>query len=100
MTYPKGTLIRNTASTRINHWITATCFVLLMLSGLAMFYPMLFFLSGLFGGGQWTRAIHPWIRESSSRSAMLGWSCSFVARQFMEPRRYRVDARVQSRPGQ
>jgi formate dehydrogenase subunit gamma len=22
---------------------------------------MLFFLSGLFGGGQWTRAIHPWI---------------------------------------
>jgi len=35
--------------------------VLLMLSGLAMFHPMLFFLSALFGGGQWTRAIHPWI---------------------------------------
>ena len=32
-----------------------------MLSGLSMFHPMLFFLSGLFGGGQWTRAIHPWI---------------------------------------
>ena len=61
MTYPKGTLIRNTTSTRINHWITATCFVLLTLSGLAMFHPMLFFLSALFGGGQWTRAIHPWI---------------------------------------
>src|SRR4029077_7372925 len=37
------------------------CFVLLMLSGLSMFHPMLFFLSGLFGGGAWTRAIHPWI---------------------------------------
>ena len=32
-----------------------------MLSGLSMFHPMLFFLSGLFGGGQWTRAVHPWI---------------------------------------
>src|SRR6516165_6172518 len=61
MTYPKGTLIRYTAWTRINHWITAACFVLLMLSGLAMFHPILFFLSGLFGSGQWERAIHPWI---------------------------------------
>jgi formate dehydrogenase subunit gamma len=61
MTYPKGTLIRYTATTRVNHWITGGCFVLLMLSGLAMFHPMLFFLSALFGGGQWTRAIHPWI---------------------------------------
>jgi formate dehydrogenase subunit gamma len=61
MSYPPGTLIRNTTATRINHWITAACFVLLMLSGLSMFHPMLFFLSGLFGGGQWTRAIHPWI---------------------------------------
>jgi formate dehydrogenase subunit gamma len=61
MNYPQGTLIRNTTATRTNHWITAACFVLLMLSGLSMFHPMLFFLSGLFGGGQWTRAIHPWI---------------------------------------
>ena len=61
MTHPRGTLTRNTTAARINHWITAGCFVLLMLSGLSMFHPMLFFLSGLFGGGQWTRAIHPWI---------------------------------------
>ncbi len=61
MTRPKGTLIRNATLTRINHWITAACFVLLMLSGLSMFDPMLFWLSNLFGGGQWTRAIHPWI---------------------------------------
>jgi len=51
MTHPKGTLIRNTAAARINHWITAGCFVLLLLSGLAMFHPMLFFLAALFGGG-------------------------------------------------
>ena len=61
MTRPPGTLVRNTTAARINHWITAGCFILLLLSGLAMFHPMLFFLSNLFGGGQWTRAVHPWI---------------------------------------
>ena len=61
MKYPEGTLVRNTRPARVNHWITATCFVLLMLSGLSMFHPMLFWLSGLFGGGQWARAVHPWI---------------------------------------
>jgi len=52
---------RYSGGARINHWITAISLVLLALSGLAMFHPSLFFLSGLFGGGQWTRAIHPWI---------------------------------------
>src|SRR3974390_3349233 len=52
---------RYTASARVNHWITATCLVLLALSGLALFHPSLFFLTGLFGGGSSTRAIHPWI---------------------------------------
>jgi formate dehydrogenase subunit gamma len=55
------TVDRYTAGARINHWITATSLVLLALSGLALFHPSLFFLTGLFGGGQWTRAIHPWI---------------------------------------
>ncbi len=61
MTHPKGMLVRNTTAARISHWITGGCFVLLMLSGLSMFDPMLFFLSQLFGGGESTRAIHPWI---------------------------------------
>ncbi|MET0219705.1 MAG: formate dehydrogenase subunit gamma [Tardiphaga sp.] len=61
MSYPPGTIIRYSAASRINHWITGICFTLLVLSGLAMFHPMLFWLSGLFGGGQWTRAAHPWI---------------------------------------
>ena len=52
---------RYTAGARINHWITATSLVLLALSGMALFTPYLFFLTSLFGGGQWTRAIHPWI---------------------------------------
>src|SRR5258708_26777065 len=54
-------LVRNTTASRINHWIPAGCFMLLLMSGLSMFHPMLFWLSQLFGGGQSTRAIHPWI---------------------------------------
>lgn len=46
---------------RTNHWITAGSLILLGISGLAMFHPSLFFLTALFGGGQNTRLIHPWI---------------------------------------
>jgi formate dehydrogenase subunit gamma len=52
---------RYTGGARINHWITATCLILLALSGLSLFHPTLFFLTALFGGGQITRMIHPWI---------------------------------------
>lgn len=52
---------RYTAGARVNHWITAASLVLLALSGLALFHPSLFFLSGLFGGGSTARMIHPWI---------------------------------------
>ncbi len=61
MTRPKGALTRNSTLTRLNHWFTAACFVLLTISGLSMFHPLLFWMSELFGGGQWTRAVHPWI---------------------------------------
>ncbi|GBU17897.1 MULTISPECIES: formate dehydrogenase subunit gamma [Methylobacterium] len=52
---------RYTGLQRVNHWITAILFTLLTLSGLAMFTPFLNFLTALFGGGQATRAIHPWL---------------------------------------
>lgn len=55
------TVDRYTPAARINHWITAASLVLLLLSGLALFHPKLFFLTGLFGGGENTRVIHPWI---------------------------------------
>jgi formate dehydrogenase subunit gamma len=55
------TVDRYRAAARVNHWITAACLILLALSGLSMFHPSLFFLSAIFGGGQNTRAIHPWI---------------------------------------
>ncbi|HEX3365758.1 formate dehydrogenase subunit gamma [Phenylobacterium sp.] len=61
MTPAEGNVVRYATVTRVNHWITAICFVLLTLSGLSMFHPIFFFVSTLFGGGQWTRAVHPWI---------------------------------------
>jgi formate dehydrogenase subunit gamma len=54
-------IVRYTAGTRINHWIIAISFVLLALSGLALFHPALFWLTNLFGGGPWTRILHPFI---------------------------------------
>ncbi|MGV2896308.1 formate dehydrogenase subunit gamma [Achromobacter sp. AGC78] len=44
---------------RTNHWIIAFTFILLALSGLALFHPSMYWLSNLFGGGPWTRILHP-----------------------------------------
>lgn len=52
-------VVRYTAGERTNHWIVAIVFVLAALSGLAMFHPALFWLSNFFGGGTWTRILHP-----------------------------------------
>ena len=46
---------------RMNHWFIALMFVLAGLSGLAFFHPSLFFFTNLFGGGQWTRILHPFM---------------------------------------
>lgn len=54
-------LKRYTASERANHWVVAISFVLLALSGLAFFHPAFFPLTQLFGGGPWTRILHPYI---------------------------------------
>ena len=52
---------RYTASDRSNHWVVAITFILLALSGLALFHPAFFFLVHLLGGGTWTRILHPFI---------------------------------------
>jgi len=38
----------------------ALTFIALMVSGFALGYPRAYFLSGLFGGGQTMRFLHPW----------------------------------------
>src|SRR5262249_49781425 len=50
---------RHTRWQRAIHGATALLMVLMVLSGVAMFHPALFFLSELFGGGTWNRMLHP-----------------------------------------
>ena len=55
------TVERYRLGARVNHWITAVAMVLLVLSGLALYHPWFFFLTVLFGNGQTTRTLHPFI---------------------------------------
>ena len=52
-------IVRHTPGERLSHWIVAVVFVFLFLSGLALFHPTFFWLSFLFGGGQFMRWLHP-----------------------------------------
>nr|WP_319526930.1 formate dehydrogenase subunit gamma [Pseudomonas laurentiana] len=54
-------ILRYTANERSNHWAVAILFFMAALSGLALFHPALFWLSHLFGGGPWTRILHPFM---------------------------------------
>lgn len=53
------TVSRYRGITRLNHWVTAISLIALLLSGLAFFDPSLYWLTGLFGGGQTARWLHP-----------------------------------------
>ena len=57
----RGELLRHPVYTRVLHWLVAISFVLSLVSGFAIYSPMLFkFLTPLFGGGPMTRFLHPW----------------------------------------
>ena len=60
-TEPLVEVSRYRGFTRINHWVTAVSLILLLISGMALFHPSLYFLTGLFGGGATTRWLHPFI---------------------------------------
>jgi len=79
------TLLRYNANDRTNHWSTAIAFILAALSGLALFHPALFGLSALFGGGPWTRILHPFI-GLLMLLAFLFLAGRFWSHNHMEPR--------------
>lgn len=56
-----GGIVRYAAGERTAHWIVALAFILAALSGLAMFHRAVFWFSVFFGGGPWTRVLHPFI---------------------------------------
>ena len=46
-----GIVGRYTPAARVNHWLNVMLLILLALSGMSLFHPVLFFMSDLFGGG-------------------------------------------------
>lgn len=56
-----GELQRYDDRERMYHWLTALLLLAAAVSGMAFFHPSLFFLSTFFGGGPWTRILHPFI---------------------------------------
>jgi formate dehydrogenase subunit gamma len=57
---PSGRILRYSVKERIIHWIAGISYVYLLLTGLAFFTPLLYWLSALVGGGPTARAWHPW----------------------------------------
>src|SRR5262245_30022370 len=78
-------IVRYTSGERINHWIVAGCFLLAALSGLSMFHPSLYWLSGLFGGGPWARILHPFIGVAMAL-AFVWLAARFWRRNLLEAR--------------
>jgi formate dehydrogenase subunit gamma len=54
-------LVRYSTAERLTHWGVAIAYILVFLSGLALFHPFFWWISGLFGGGTLMRIIHPFI---------------------------------------
>jgi len=61
MNRPVDAIQRYGFADRAMHWLIALGFILAALSGLVLFHPSMFFLSHLFGGGTWTRILHPFL---------------------------------------
>ena len=52
-------ILRYTLSERVVHWAAAASYVYLLLTGLALWTPALFWLSTVLGGGYLVRTLHP-----------------------------------------
>ena len=57
----KGYILKHEQPTRIFHWVNLVIFLMLLLSGLAVFSPHLQFLSVLFGGLKNAATIHKYL---------------------------------------
>lgn len=56
-----GEVPRYNARERVIHWFVAILFILLTLSGLALFHPAFFPLAAVLGGGVWAAFLHPFL---------------------------------------
>ena len=54
-------IVRYSLFERLVHWEVAVTFIYLMLSGMALAYPRMAWMTNWLGGGQTMRAAHPWV---------------------------------------
>lgn len=57
----EGEIVRYTLKERICHWISGISYLYLLLSGLSLFTPYLYWLAYVLGGGPTIRFWHPWV---------------------------------------
>jgi formate dehydrogenase subunit gamma len=54
-------IVRYTLQERVNHWLAGLSYLYLLLTGLALFTPHLYWIAAVLGGGPSIRFWHPWI---------------------------------------
>jgi formate dehydrogenase subunit gamma len=54
-------VVRYTLHERLNHWLAALSYVYLLMSGLALYSPYLYWMATVLGGGPSVRFWHPWV---------------------------------------
>lgn len=66
----RDTIVRYTAPERINHWVTAFCFMLAAISGLGFFFPSFNWLMQIMGHHSWrVYCTRLWASSCSRRSS-------------------------------
>ncbi|HJY88618.1 MAG TPA: formate dehydrogenase subunit gamma [Candidatus Acidoferrales bacterium] len=58
---PGGRILRYNLTERIVHCISGLSYVYLLLNGLALWSPWMWWIAALLGGGPMARATHPWV---------------------------------------
>ncbi len=57
----KNEIVRYTLKERMCHWLSAISYVYLLLTGLALFTPYMYWIAYVLGGGPTVRFWHPWV---------------------------------------
>jgi formate dehydrogenase subunit gamma len=54
-------VLRYTFTERLVHWVAGVSYVYLLLNGLALWSPYMWWIAAILGGGPLARATHPWV---------------------------------------
>lgn len=58
---PGGRILRYTVTERIVHWVAGFTYLYLLLNGLALWSPWMWWMAAVLGGGPVARLVHPWV---------------------------------------